>query len=227
MDFFSLSLLGLSPMLDSKKKKKVSQYALLTKVYFLIFQLSNGATSDLSSSEETSHGDVRLAVSPHPDASQEASTDHPHSKPEPTTSVAATTSTTTTTTTFEDHIVIKEVVPASVGNNYKNLTGAPKSVVASTMKPMPNTSPPKAPGTATPVSKGHTVSTATSPPQAVVPRGSPPAVPQGILNVINSSSLPAPTPILRTERSLPEEASQNEKVYENGKVRSDGEEISS
>ncbi|XP_071534098.1 uncharacterized protein [Panulirus ornatus] len=192
-------------------------------------QLSNGATSDLSSSEETSHGEVRLAVSPHPDASsQEPSADHPSPKLEPTAAAATTTATTTTTTTttFEDHIVIKEVVQTGVGVNYKNLTGAPKSAAAAPTKPMPNISPPKALGTATPMSKSHTVSSATSPPQAVVPRGSPPAVPQGILNVISSSSIPTPTPIQRTERLLTEEAPQ-ENVYENGKIRSDGEDISS
>ncbi|KAG7167317.1 hypothetical protein Hamer_G029836 [Homarus americanus] len=183
--------------------------------------MSNGATSDLSSSDETSHGDARLTVSPHPDVPQDTPTGHTPAKPDPITTTITTATAITTTTTFDDHIVIKEVVPSGVGINYKSLTVTPKPSVVTPVKPIPTHSPPKAPGTATPMNKILTVSAASSPPQAVVPRGSSPSVPQGLLNVINSS----PTTTHKAERSLP--AAHREKVQENGKIRSESEDVSS
>ncbi|KAK8722699.1 hypothetical protein OTU49_012174, partial [Cherax quadricarinatus] len=207
-------------------------------------QMSNGATSDLSSSDETSHGDTALGISPHPDVHQDPIPQNPllqdpllqdplpqhtPAKLESITT-ATTTTTTTTTTTFKDHIVIKEVVPAPVGLSYKNLPMAPKSGVVTPIKPIathsplksmcintpiPTHSPLKSMCT-TPMSKPPPVRATSSPPQAIVPRGSPPAIPQGILNVTQ-----------KIERTLPQEASLGETVQDSAKILTDSEEKSS
>nr|XP_045581366.1 homeobox protein HOX3-like [Procambarus clarkii] len=183
-------------------------------------QLSNGATSDLSSSDETSRGEAALGPSPRPDLPQDTLPDHTPGKPDPIT--------TPTAITFNDHIVIKEVVPTTVSLNYKSLTATtPRPPVGALIKPIPTHSPPKA-LLGTTMNKAHTVSgAATSPPQPLLPRGSPTTVPLGMFTVNSSSSHPASPPTTTTERTLPQETPQRDKVLENGKLRSEGEEISS
>ncbi|KAG7159664.1 hypothetical protein Hamer_G026257 [Homarus americanus] len=90
--------------------------------------MSNGATSDLSSSDETSHGTL-ASPSPSSRRPQDTPTGHTPAKPDPITTTITTATATTTTTTFDDHIVIKEVVPSGVGINYKSLTVTPKPSV--------------------------------------------------------------------------------------------------
>ncbi|XP_066953099.1 homeobox protein ceh-22-like [Macrobrachium rosenbergii] len=100
-------------------------------------QLSNGATSDLSSSDETSHGTGeggggggRLVISPPPPPPSHHH--HHHQPPPPPPSDVpedlSKSDSNNTTTTFEDRIVIKEFVPSPIGGSYKsNLTGASPS----------------------------------------------------------------------------------------------------
>lgn len=213
-------------------------YQLIHTLPFL--QMSNGATSDISSSDETSHGEARATVSPHsdthhphhPDISQDSPIDHIAPKPDLATP-------TTTTTTFDDHIVIKEMVPqASVGMGYKNLTMAtPKVMVGGLVKPIPTKSPPKALVatnnshiTKSPSISMASVSTAvatTAPQSTASHKGSPPAVSHGGLNATSSSTTPATSAAHRTERPLLTDASQKDKVHENGKFRSESDETSS
>ncbi|XP_042861276.1 putative protein TPRXL [Penaeus japonicus] len=145
---------------------------------------------------------------------------------------------TSSTTTFEDHIVIKEFVPsnlAAAAVSYKGVSAAVSTTLKSAttspslVKSVGDLSLSKA-SVATPLTKTLNVSTnSASPPQAVVPRGSPPPPMSHALLSVTATPSPATAAIQRAERTLAlDTTSQKDiKALENGKMRNDSEEVSS
>lgn len=238
-------------------------------------QLSNVGTSDLSSSDETSHGGggeggggggghlMRLSpLSHHQDAVAVTARDAPRDLSTSTPSITNSASTSfssnntnssvtpskaedqhhghhhaSSTTTFEDHIVIKEFVPsnlAAAAVSYKGVSAAVSTTLksattsASLVKSVGDLSLTKT-SVATPLTKTLSVSTTASPPQALVPRGSPPPPMSHALLSVTATPSPASAAVQRADRTLAlDTTSQKDiKAIENGKMRNDSEEVSS